>query len=469
MMMATILFPIFGAFAVLIFGRIKKLREGLAVICTSLPALFTTLRLPYILRGYTFHWRSPFLPELNICFKADPLASFMAFGSSLIGALIVIYSLEYMEDDKHPTGYYFFVQLFIGSMMGLAYSANLILMYIFWELTAICSWRLIGHHYEEPQHLINADKAFLITVFGSTCMLIGFELLFQQTHSFQFSQIRGTTPGFGVALLIIAGILAKSAQAPMQTWLPDAGVAPTPVTALLHAAVLVKIGAFAFARIFLTTLVLPPGFKEFFLMLILIGVLVTALAAYVENDMKRILAYSTISQIGLILIGFTLGSPVAVAGALFYILAHGLAKAGLFLGAGVIDHYTKTRDIRQLGGMAKLYPVNTFGFFLCALSIMGIPPFGGFFAKLLILIGALQQHNFVIAFGIGLGAIFSLLYIMRLWIKVFMGSPAEFKFGKRSDLMSLIVLIFGILSLLLPLILYAPINIIFKLVGLILH
>jgi len=235
---------------------------------------------------------------------------------------------------------------------------------------------------------------------------------------------------------------------PLQTWLPDAGVAPTPVTALLHAAVLVKIGAFAFARIFLTALVLPPGFKEFFMVLILIGVIVTACAALVENDMKRILAYSTISQIGLILIGFALGNPFAVAGALFYILAHGIAKAGLFLGVGVIDHYVKERDIRKLRGMAKLFPADGIGFFLCALSIMGIPPFGGFFAKVLIILGAFQQHNILIALGIGLAAVLSILYMMRLWTTVFMGVPIDLKAGRKFDLMSLVVIVLGVLSLL---------------------
>ena len=447
-MMATIIVPLLGAFVVLCFGRWQRAQKISAVLIAVCTSLLSILQLPIVLKGEVLVWQIAFIPGFNLNFTADALAVFMAFSASLIGALIVLYSIQYMDDDEHQSEYYFFVLLFIGSMMGLVYSANLILMYIFWEMTAICSWRLIGHNWHKTQHLVNADKAFLITVFGSTCMIIGFELLFQRSHTFDFAQLKGVMPSFGVALLIIAGILAKSAQLPMQTWLPDAGVAPSPVTALLHAAVLVKIGAFAFARIFLTTLVLPPGFKEFFLILILIGVLVTACAALVENDLKRILAYSTISQIGLILIGFAIGNVAAVAGGLFYIFAHGLAKAGLFLGGGVIDHYMKERDIRKLHGMAKLFPVNSLGFFLCALSIMGIPPFGGFFAKVLILVGAVQQHRIMLALGIGLSAILSILYIMRLWTTVFMGTPTENKIGRKFDLMSLVVIIFGIFSLL---------------------
>jgi NADH:ubiquinone oxidoreductase subunit 5 (subunit L)/multisubunit Na+/H+ antiporter MnhA subunit len=447
-MIATILIPILGAFIVLCFGRWHSVQRALAVAITAFTCLLSVLRLAQNLLGNVYTWHVPFIPGFDLFLRADALSSFMAFVSSLVGALIVIYSIGYMRDDEHQSEYYCFVLLFIGSMMGLVYSCNLILMYIFWEMTAICSWRLIGHHRNEPQHLVNADKAFIITIAGSACMLIGFELLFQKTHTLNLTQLQGVVPTFGVALLIVIGIIAKSAQVPLQTWLPDAGVAPTPVTALLHAAVLVKIGAFAFARIFLTALVLPPGFNGFFLVLLLIGVIVTACAALVENDMKRILAYSTISQIGLILIGFTLGNPAAVAGALFYILAHGIAKAGLFLGVGVIDHYMKERDIRKLRGMARLFPANGFGFLLCALSIMGIPPFGGFFAKVLIILGALQQHNLVVALGIGLAAVLSILYMMRLWTVVFMGAPSDPKAGRRFDLMSLVVVILGVLSLL---------------------
>ncbi len=460
MMLGAITIPIIGAFVILIFKRIPALQKTIAISFAGATCLVTLFRLGDVLAGYKYIWELPFLPGLDIYFIADPLASFMAFVSALIGFFIVVYSIEYMGHDSRQTEYYFFVLLFIGSMMGLVYSANLILMYVFWEITAICSWRLIGHHRNEPGHLINADKAFLITVFGSTCMLIGFELLAQQVHNFNLVFLKGVTPSFTVALLITAGILGKSAQLPLQTWLPDAGVAPAPVTALLHAAVLVKIGAFAFARIFLTTLILPPGFQEFLLIILLIGLLVTACAALVENDMKRILAYSTISQIGLILIGFTIGNPLAIAGALFYILAHGLAKAGLFLGVGVIDHYTKERDIRKLGGMAKHFPANSFGFFLCALSVMGIPPLGGFFAKVLILFGAIQEQRFFLAIGIGLGAILSMLYIMRLWNAVFMGMPTSASPGKKFDLMSLVVIIFGVLSFLSIGVLRFPIDII---------
>jgi len=460
MMLATIIVPIAGALFVLCLGPWHKVQRILAIVIAAATSVLTMLQLPQMLAGKQTEWHVFLIPGFDVGFNADALAVFMAFSASLIGALIVLYSIQYMRDDEYQGAYYFFVLLFIGSMMGLVYAANLIVMYVFWEMTAICSWRLIGHNWHKTQHLLNADKAFLITVFGSICMLFGFELLFQHSHSFDFAQLKGVMPSFGVGLLIVAGILAKSAQLPMQTWLPDAGVAPSPVTALLHAAVLVKIGAFAYARIFLTTLVLPAGFKEFFLGLILFGVLVTACAALVETDLKRILAYSTISQIGLILLGFAIGNYLAVAGALFYIFAHGLAKAGLFLGGGVVDHYMKERDIRKLRGMAKVFPVNSLGFFLCSLSIMGIPPFGGFFAKILILMGAIQEQQTMLAFGIGLSAMLSILYIMRLWTTVFMGKPRENKVARKFDLMSLVVVIFGFLSLLSILLLRYPIDLI---------
>jgi len=459
-MMASIVLPIVGAFIILVLGRARRFKSALAVVFAGATALLAIWRLPSVLDGYRYCWQLPFLPGLDLLFITSPLSAFMAVSASLIGAFIVLYSVQYMAHDERATEYYFFVLLFIGSMMGLVYSGNVILMYVFWEMTAICSWRLIGHHRDTPQHLLNADKAFLITVVGSACMLIGFEMLHHQTHTLIIAKMKGFTPSIGVTLLIITGIMAKSAQLPFHTWLPDAGVAPTPVTALLHAAVLVKIGVFAFARLFVGTMGLPPGFDQFLLVILAAGMLVSGCAALVEHDMKRILAYSTVSQLSLILIGFTLGNPVAVTGAVFYILAHGLSKAGLFLGAGVVDHHMNERDIRKLGGMNHLSPANGVGFLLCALSIMGIPPFGGFFAKLFILVGAIQANQIGLAAAIAVAAVLSLLYIMRLWTKVFMGPPAEFKAGPRFDLMSFVVLVFGLLSVISVLFIKYPFDVI---------
>ena len=248
----------------------------------------------------------------------------MAAVSSFIGFLIVVYSLGYIRHEENQSEYYLMVVLFIGSMMGLVFSGNLIFLYLFWEIIAIACWRLIGF-YREPAHVRKADKAFLLTFFGAVVMLLGFIQIYGVTNTFDITAMRGTLiPGTAV-LLILFGMFSKSATVPLHTWLPDAGVAPTTVTALLHAAVLVKIGVYAFARLFIYTFRLPEGWQQAIPILVVVSSLVAAAAAAVENDLKRILAYSTVSQIGYIFLGF---SMMNAAGRLRLAPLHPDARAG---------------------------------------------------------------------------------------------------------------------------------------------
>jgi len=173
-----------------------------------------------------------------------------------------------------------------------------------------------------------------------------------------------------------------------------------------------------------------------------------------------VLAYSTISQIAYIVLGLAIGTPLAVTGALFYILAHGLGKAGLFLGAGVVEHHAHEKDMTKLGGMRKVMPITSFGFFMNALSVMGIPPFGGFFAKLLILLAAIQTHNYFVAGVIVLTAMLTLIYLMRLWTKVFNGPVTHPGTPEKRKLMPMVVVIFAVLSLLSFLVLLHPLNLV---------
>jgi len=307
---------------------------------------------------------------------------------------------------------------------------------------------------------LHADKALLVTVFGSACMLIGFKLIFHEFGTFSVLELRGHMLAAWPLFLVLLGMLAKSAQFPLQTWLPDAGVAPSPVTALLHAAALVKIGVYAFARIFLGTFTMPHASVNLIIIVAALSVFIAACSAVIENDIKRVLAYSTISQIAYIFLGLAIGTPLAVTGALFYILAHGLGKAGLFLGAGVVEHYTHEKDMTKLGGMRKVMPITSFGFFLNALSVMGIPPFGGFFAKLLIILAAIQTGNYFVAGVIVLTAILTLVYLMRLWTKVFNGPVTHPGNPEKRKLMPVVVVIFAVLSLISFLVLLYPLNIV---------
>jgi NADH:ubiquinone oxidoreductase subunit 5 (subunit L)/multisubunit Na+/H+ antiporter MnhA subunit len=241
----TIFVPIIGSLTIPLAGLIsKKVRSVWAILIGLATAFFASMLIPFALHGGELVIRKIMILGFDFTLIVDALSVFMSIVSSSIGALIVIYSIGYVSHDENQNEYYLIVLLFIGAMMGLVYSANLIFMYLFWEIAAIACWRLIGF-YRKKEFIIKADKAFLVTFFGAVVMLLGFILIYNQTHTFDLTQMRGVAiPGMAV-LLILFGMFSKSATVPLHTWLPDAGVAPSTVTALLHAAVLVKIGVYA--------------------------------------------------------------------------------------------------------------------------------------------------------------------------------------------------------------------------------
>ena len=361
-LLLIIFIPIIGALILPLIGRISALfRNGISLGAIVFSFALSSLLLPLVLKNQAITIFKYFPLGFNFVLNADSLAVGMAIVSSFISALIVLYSFDYIKHYENQNEYYFMVVLFLGAMMGLVFSGNLILLYVFWEITAITSWRLIGF-FRKKEHVLRADKAFLVTVFGSLLMLLGFIRLYQQTGSFDLLTIKEAVKLHPISnltiALILAGILSKSATLPFHTWLPDAGVAPSPVTALLHAAVLVKIGVYVFARIFIVTIPISLPWHLIIPIIAAISALVSAGAALVDTDLKRIIAYSTISQIGFIFLGFSLSNEIGIAGGLLFILMHGLAKAGLFLCAGIIEQNTKTKDITQLGGLFQVMPVT---------------------------------------------------------------------------------------------------------------
>ncbi len=423
--LGIIFIPVIGAFILPLVSYFSKaLRNGLAFVFVLLSFLLSTWLLPHAWEGNILVFGSSFNHAFNLTFVADSLAVFMAMTSSFIGLIIVLYSFGYISHYKNQNEYYLMVVLFLGSMMGIVYSSNLIYLYIFWELTALCSWRLIGF-YREKKDVLRADKAFLMTFLGSLVMLIGFLMIYQQTGSFDLKVCRqyfGANPLPSLAvLLILVGMLTKSATLPFQTWLPDAGVAPSPVTALLHAAVLVKIGVYVFARLFAMTFPIEAIWTTVVPLVAALSAIISAAAAMIETDMKRIIAYSTISQIGFIFFGLAIGNDIGIAGGLLYILMHGLAKGGLFLCAGIVEQNTHTKDITQLGGLIRTMPWTALAFLFCAFSVMGVPPFGGFFSKYLVFQGGIESGHLVITSLFLFAAFLTVIYLFRLFRMIFLG------------------------------------------------
>ena len=431
LLVVAVLAPVLGSLLLPLLGPISpRLRNAVSFLLVLAALVCSVCLIPTALNG-----KQPvvggYLPGMgdHPLFTADALAVFTACVSAFISAIVVIYSTGYIREYEHQNEYYFMVTLFLGSMMGLVYAANLAVLYVFWELTAVASWRLIGF-FREKEHVRKADKAFLVTAFGALAMLLGFVSIAVAGGSLELSVLKDKFPNGLPDLsvgLILLGILSKSATLPLHTWLPDAGVAPSPVTALLHAAVLVKIGVYVFARLFLVTFLLSADWQTTVLVIAAASALVSAAAAMLDNNLKRIIAYSTVSQIAFIFLGFASGTAIGAAGGMLYILMHGLAKGGLFLCAGIVEHTAHTKDIRKMGGLIRVMPVTAVCFLLCAFSVMGIPPFGGFFSKYMVIGGAIQGKHQWIALVFVAGAVMTLLYLLRVFRAVFLGPAAEVK------------------------------------------
>jgi len=448
-MAGSILIPAIGWFS----QKTRNIFSLLLILCSFLLSLSL---LPLVFSGQTINVAKHFSMGFNFSLTADSLAVFMAIASSMISAIIVLYSFGYISHYENQNEYYSMVVLFCGSMMGIVFSSNLILMYICWEITGITSWRLIGF-FREKQYVLRADKAFIITAFGAIAMLLGFIIIYQQYGTFDFSILKTKTIPNIAVLLILLGIFSKSATLPFHTWLPDAGVAPSPVTALLHAAVLVKIGVYAFARLFLSTFTISDIWHTIVPVVAGISAIISAGAALVDNDLKRIIAYSTISQIGFIFFGLSVGTEMGITAGLLYILMHGIGKAGLFLCAGIVEQNTKTKDIREMGGLIHTMPITAASFLFCAFSVMGIPPLGGFFSKYLVFSGAIQNKEFIISLVFLVGAILTILYFLRVFNAVFMDENHATKPAKEgSPIMVTCVAFLAILSILGGILIYYP-------------
>ena len=464
--MKIIAVPLLGSLLIPVLGWMgrKKLTGYLAVALIATTNIMTWKLIGPGLRGENSHHLYPLFQglgiTLNFGLNIDALAIFMAFTASLIATLIAIYSLGYIEHEEHEPEYYFIVTLFVGGMMGLVFSTNLIFLYLFWEISALATWRLIGY-YREPEYVWKADKAFLITFAGAVLMLLGFGLVFAQYGSFDLvgpGSLAGKPISAIALILIMAGIFSKSATVPLHTWIPDAGVAPSTITSLLHAAILVKIGLYGFARLFLNGMVIPDKYWVWILGFAMASAFISACAALMETNIKRMLAYSTVSQIGYTFLGFAAVASWGYVGAILYIMAHGLAKGGLFLCAGIVEHGTHTKDMTKMGGLIKKMPITAIAYGVCALSIAGIPPLAGFFSKYFVITGLLQGGYPIIATLAILTAVLTLLYMLKSFHLVFLGQPRGESHHEGSPIMVGVVAVLAVLTIVVGLGLQVPWN-----------
>ncbi len=432
MLLLVVAIPILFSVLIPLFAKVSVfVRNFFALLLMLIPLIFLVVIFQSVKLGLPvdFVYEFPVL-EINFILHADIFSVFVAMASVFISIIVLIYSFEYIKNYDHQNEYFFIVVLFVGSMMGIVFSANLIFIYVFWEMTALASWRLIGY-FREREYVRRANKTFIMTAAGALCMLIGFLIIAEQAGSFDLKVISAAElqgPAVSLAIiLIILGIFSKSATFPLHSWLADAGIAPSPVTALLHAAVLVKIGVYVYARLFNFTIVPSEEIRTVLFIIVAISAFLSGAVAFVEKDIKRVIAFSTISQLAFIFLGFISGGRLAFIGSMLFILMHGVAKAGLFLSAGIIEHKVHTKQLDMMGGLFKYMPVTAFAFAGCALSVMGIPPFAGFFSKFLLILGSVYDGNIAVALIFIICAGFTVLYTVRVFRKVFFGEQKDYR------------------------------------------
>ncbi len=411
----------------------RKLRNYFAVLVSLATAgIAVSLLMSPLPRESSFPWLSGYGFTLDV--RTDGLSVFLALIVNLLGAIIVLYSLGYMGREEGLDRYYALILLFIGSMTGLVMAGNFLQLYIFWELVGICSSFLIAFWYDRPQAIRAGLKAFLVTRVGDVGLLAGLVYLYVNTtpHTVSFAGLEqmasnGAIPASiltAAGLLVFLGAMGKSAQFPLHVWLPDAMEGPSTVSALIHAATMVNAGVYLVARTYPIF-----SFSSTWLLVVEAVGITTALAAaplaIVASDIKRVLAYSTISQLGLMFAALGLGSSAGLFASKFHLMSQGTFKALGFLAAGSVIHTLGIRDMDKMGGLRRTMPLTFIAFTCATLAMAGIPPFIGFWSKDLILTAALNLGNLTVLGLILLVSVMTSFYSFRALFRVFIVKPRD--------------------------------------------
>ncbi len=379
--------------------------------------------------------------HINLGILLDPISVMMLVVITTVSFMVNIYSLGYMVNERGFERYYAFLSLFTFSMLGLVVATNIFQMYIFWELVGVSSFLLIGFYYTKPSAVAAAKKAFIVTRFADLFFLIGILVLSFFTKTFDFGVLTSgdasvfsgftgmTFMGFSalswaMALIFIGGA-GKSAMFPLQIWLPDAMEGPTPVSALIHAATMVVAGVFLVARLFPIYEGYTPEVLHGIAYVGAFTALFAAVIACVQTDIKRVLAFSTISQIGFMMVslgvsGYGGHEGTGYMASMFHLFTHAMFKALLFLGAGSVIHAVHSNEMNHMGGLRKYMPITNWTFLIACLAIAGIPPFSGFFSKDEILSACYEFSPYmggIMSFIAGLTA----FYMFRLYFNIFWG------------------------------------------------
>ncbi|KAE9631449.1 monovalent cation/H+ antiporter subunit A [Parasedimentitalea maritima] len=426
--------PFLGAlFPALLIRAGRNAAAASAGFTTFLAFVGLLLNAPAVLRGEVIQARLDWLPGLglNTNFFLDGLGLLFAGLILGIGLLIILYARFYLSREDPMGQFYTYLLLFQGAMVGIVLSDNILLLLVFWELTSLSSFLLIGYWKHLPEGRQGARMALAVTGSGGLAMIAGMLILghivgsYDLTVILQHKELIQASPLYLPALiLILIGAFTKSAQFPFHFWLPHAMAAPTPVSAYLHSATMVKAGLFLMARMWPVL----AGTPEWFYIVATTGLITMMLGAVIalfKDDLKALLAFSTVSHLGLITMLLGFGTKIAAVAAVFHIINHATFKAALFMSAGIIDHETHTRDIKRLGGLRFLMPITFTIALIACLSMAGLPPFNGFLSKEMMLEEAFHTSwmgspYFIPGLAV-FAALFSAAYSFRYIVHVFLG------------------------------------------------
>ena len=419
--LGVLLLPWVSALLVAIFPK--------PILSISLSALFSLSAILFLFNStvnykFAYTWFQLGGQEINASFWANTSAQLVLGLVAFVSFCVQLFSKSYLAKDPSIGRYYLYLHLFVGAMTLLVLTDSILLFYGAWELVGAGSYLLISFWHEKPQATQAAKKAFLINRFGDIALLFGLIGLGLHFNTWQFSAMHGMAPTL-IGIAIITGGIAKSAQFPLMSWLPDAMEGPTPASALIHAATMVAAGVFVGIRVFDIT---SPETHLFMGIIGAISFLSGAIFAIFQNDIKKTLAYSTISQLGLMWMG--MGSDAS----LFHLLTHGIFKAGLFLAAGAVIHTVHSQSLNDMGGLRKKAPVAAFAYLIFGAGLMGLPLTGGFYSKESIAGYLYTTEQFELLGVLGVGMVLTSFYISRQFYLIFMGPVKEGSSEKNTAL-----------------------------------
>ncbi|MDO5978405.1 NADH-quinone oxidoreductase subunit L [Flavivirga spongiicola] len=388
----------------------------------------------------------------------DPISVMMLVVVSVVSLMVHVYSRGYMKGDDGYTKFFAFLSLFTFSMYGLVLATNLFQIYIFWELVGVSSYLLIGYYYTKPSAVAAAKKAFIVTRFADLGFLIGILIMGYYTGTFDFETLNNpegsailnwaSTSFMGLSvitwglLLIFIGGAGKSAMLPFHIWLPDAMEGPTPVSALIHAATMVVAGIYLVARLFPMFYFVENGFALNIVAYVgAISSLFAAIIAITQTDIKRVLAFSTMSQLGYMMLalgvsGYDGHEGIGYMASMFHLFTHAMFKALLFLGAGSVIHAVHSNYLKDMGGLRKYMPITNMTFLIAALAIAGMPPFAGFWSKDEILVAAFEHHKLIYYIGVFVAGL-TAFYMFRIYFGIFWGKEKEYEHKPKESPLSM--------------------------------